>query len=128
MRKGATAPLLDAAHNPEGAAALANFLATLETPVDLLFGVLTDKNAAEMLGALVPHARRLILTTPPSPRALDPASLLSYIKGMGDVEVEPDPAQALDRLLAGDGEILVVCGSIYLIGELRGRLTAISAC
>ncbi len=39
------------------------------------------------------------------------------------MEVEPDPARAFDRLLAGDGETLVVCGSIYLIGEVRGRVT-----
>lgn len=114
--------ILDAAHNSESAAALAGFLGDLGTPVDLLFGVLTDKDAAEMLGALAPHARRLILTTPPSPRAQDPASLLPYLKGREGVEVEPDPARALDRLLAGDGEILVVCGSIYLIGEVRGRV------
>lgn len=120
--------ILDAAHNSESAAALAGFLAGLGTPVDLLFGVLTDKDAAEMLGALAPHARRLILTTPPSLRAQDPAGLLPYLKGMGNVEIEPDPARALERLLAGDGETLVVCGSIYLIGEVRGRVIAILAC
>jgi dihydrofolate synthase / folylpolyglutamate synthase len=115
--------VLDAAHNAESAAALASFLGELKTPVDLLFGVLTDKDAAEMLGALAPHARRLILTIPPSPRAQDPAGLLPYLKEMGGVEVEPDPARALDRLLEGDEETLVVCGSIYLIGEIRGRLS-----
>jgi len=114
--------LLDAAHNTEGAAALADFLAGLGTQVDLLFGVLIDKDAAEMLASLAPHARRLILTTPPSPRAQDPAGLLRYLEGREGVEVEPDPARALDRLLARDGEVLVVCGSIYLIGEIRGRI------
>jgi dihydrofolate synthase/folylpolyglutamate synthase len=114
--------LLDAAHNTEGAAALAEFLEDLKTPVDLLFGVLTDKDAAEMLAALAPHARRLILTTPPSPRAQDPAGLLRFLEGQENVEVEPDPERALDQLLSGDGEILVVCGSIYLIGEIRGRV------
>ncbi len=115
--------LLDAAHNQEGAEALAAFLAAAPASrVDLLFGVLTDKNAAAMLAALAPHARRLILTTPPSPRAQDPAGLLPCLEGKDDVEVEPDPARALDRLLQGDGETLVVCGSIYLIGEVRGRV------
>lgn len=118
--------ILDAAHNSESAAALAGFLAGLGTPVDLLFGVLTDKDAAEMLGALAPHAKRLILTTPPSSRAQDPAALLPYLKGREGVEVEPDPLRALDRLLEGDGETLVACGSIYLIGDIRGRLTAAS--
>jgi dihydrofolate synthase/folylpolyglutamate synthase len=114
--------LLDAAHNAEGAAALAAFLATLGRPVDLLFGVLADKAVAEMLDLLVPHVRTLILTTPPSPRAKDPAELARLLEGRPDVIIEPDPAKALDRLLALEGEIAVACGSIYLIGELRGRL------
>jgi dihydrofolate synthase/folylpolyglutamate synthase len=121
--------LLDAAHNAEGAAALAGFLATLGRPVDLLFGVLADKAAGEMLGLLAPHARNLILTTPPSPRATDPAALLPLLAGgpAGSVipaVIEPDPEQALDRLLALEGEVAVVCGSIYLIGALLGALRA----
>jgi len=114
--------LLDAAHNQEGAEALAAFLAGRPggAPADLLFGVLTDKDAAAMLAALAPHARRLILTTPPSSRAWDPAGLLPYLKGREGVEVEPDPARGLDRLLQGNGKTLVVCGSIYLVGEVRG--------
>jgi dihydrofolate synthase / folylpolyglutamate synthase len=118
--------LLDAAHNAEGAAALAGFLATLGRPVDLLFGVLTDKAAEEMLGLLAPHARNLILTAPPSPRATDPAALVPFLAGQPAIPVliEPDPEQALDRLLALEGEVAVVCGSIYLIGALIGSLRA----
>jgi dihydrofolate synthase/folylpolyglutamate synthase len=114
--------LLDAAHNAEGATALAAFLATLGRPVDLLFGVLADKAAAEMLAALVPHVHRLILTTPPNPRAKDPAELAALLAGRSDVIIEPDPERALDRLLDLGGEVAVVCGSIYLIGELRVRV------
>ena len=114
--------LLDAAHNAEGTAALGDFLAALDTPVDLLFGVLVDKDAAEMLSHLAPRARRLVLTTPTTPRAQSPDALLPLLGGRENVEVEPDPGKALDRLLDAAGETVVVCGSIYLIGEIRTRL------
>jgi len=114
--------ILDAAHNAEGAAALAGFLAALDRSVDILFGVLADKSAAKMLAALAPQARRLVLTAPPNPRAKDPAEVAALLAGRLDVIVEPDPAKALERLLALGGDVAVVCGSIYLIGELRGRV------
>lgn len=115
--------LLDAAHNAEGAEALAGFLHGLGAPVDVLFGVLQDKDAAEMLAHVAPAARRLILTTPASARAQSPESLLPLLEGRERVEAEPDREKALDRLLSEEGgEILVVCGSIYLIGEIRTRL------
>lgn len=114
--------LLDAAHNTEGAEALARFLAGLGHPVDLLFGALADKDAGAMLAALSPHARSLVLTTPPSPRAIPPAGLVPHLGDRPGVAVEPDPAAALDRVLALGGETVVVCGSIYLIGAVRTML------
>ncbi len=71
-----------------------------------------------MLGPLAPHARRIVLTTPASPRAKDPAELArSCSRGSRkEIHVEPDPGRALARALALGGEILVACGSIFLIG------------
>jgi dihydrofolate synthase/folylpolyglutamate synthase len=119
--------VLDAAHNPEGAAALADFLERMETSCDLLFGVLADKDAAAMLGRLAPRARRIVLTTPASPRARPPGELLALLPGRErHVLVEPDPGRALDRALEGgsNGAVpnLVICGSIYLVGDLRRGL------
>ncbi|MFL6194753.1 MAG: bifunctional folylpolyglutamate synthase/dihydrofolate synthase [Thermoanaerobaculia bacterium] len=111
--------LLDAAHNPAGAAVLAEFLDRLGRPVDLLFGVLEDKDYEDMLAILAPRAGRIVLTTPASPRAKDPQELKTLLGDRTGVIVEPDPAHALDRALALGGEILVACGSIYLIGEVR---------
>lgn len=108
--------LLDAAHNPEGAAALASFL---DEPFDLLFGALADKDAGEMLDLLTPRARRIVLTTPPSERARPPEQIAEQLGY--PAEVEPDPGKALDRALAG-ATPLVACGSIYLIGEIRKGL------
>lgn len=109
--------LLDAAHNPEGAGVLAGFL---EGPVDLLFGALGDKDVSEMLVPLAKKARKIILTTPASDRARPPEELAALLPGR-EVEVVPDLREALDRALQ-PGVTLVVCGSIYLIGEVRKRL------
>jgi len=117
--------LLDAAHNEAGARVLAEFLDRMGRPVDLLFGVLADKDYAGMLGLLAPRARRIVLTTPASPRAKDPAELAALLAGHpGEIFVEPDRDRALDRALALGGEVLVACGSIFLIGEVRKGLRA----
>ncbi|HYX25279.1 MAG TPA: bifunctional folylpolyglutamate synthase/dihydrofolate synthase, partial [Thermoanaerobaculia bacterium] len=122
---GGRRALLDAAHNRDGAAVLAGFLRRLDRlrePADLLFGVLADKDYREMLDLLAPRARHLVLTRPPSPRAKDPAELLPLLAGRDGVEVEPDPGRALDRALALGGQVLVACGSIFLVGEVRRGL------
>ena len=122
--------LLDAAHNPAAAAALAAFLAAppspLLAPPAVLFGVLADKDAAAMLATLAPRASRLVLTAPPSPRARPPESLLPLVPAGTPAEAVPDTAAALDRVLDAAGETgadtLVVCGSIYLAGAIRRLL------
>lgn len=114
--------LLDAAHNPSGAAVLAEFLDRLGRPADLLFGVLADKDYTEMLGLLAPRAKRIVLTTPASLRAKPPQELAALLGNRGGVLVEPDPGRALETALGLGGEILAVCGSIYLIGEIRKAL------
>lgn len=119
--------LLDAAHNPAGAAALAAALADLGEPVDLLFGVLEDKDAAAMLAELAPRARALTLTRPSAPRGRAAASLASLVpKGLRlPVRVAEEPADALTEALArAEGRIVVACGSIVLVGEVRAALCA----
>jgi dihydrofolate synthase/folylpolyglutamate synthase len=122
------AMLLDAAHNPAGSAVLAEYLEILKeskgVTVDLVFGVLSDKDAAAMLGRLAPCARRLILTTPASPRAVPPEDLARSLASehpelAARLLIEPEPGRALERGLDLGADLLVVCGSIYLIGEVR---------
>jgi dihydrofolate synthase/folylpolyglutamate synthase len=114
--------LLDGAHNPAGAATLASFLAGQSPPVDLLFGVLANKDAMEMLALLTPHVRRAVLTAPPGHRSRDPRELATWFPAEVPVSIEPDPEAALERALGLGGELLVVCGSLYLLGEIRPAL------
>ena len=127
--------LLDAAHNPGGVASLLGFLtgptAGVEAPPwDLLFGALDDKEVVRMLPPLAARAAAVTLTAPESPRALDPASLADLLPALdaaGGAEPPPagivgDPGAALATALAGPSPLLVVCGSIVLVGGVRSRL------
>jgi dihydrofolate synthase/folylpolyglutamate synthase len=113
--------LLDGAHNPAGVAAVCEFLSALGQPVDLLFGALADKEAHLMLPALAHHAERIVLTKPPNPRALEPTALVALLPARR-AEVYPDISAALSLALAPSERLLLVCGSLYLVGEVRRQL------
>ncbi len=119
--------LLDGAHNPDGAAALAAALPVLHPgrPVELVFGVLSDKDHAGMLRALAPAARRLHLVAPATPRARPAAALLEDARAAGaeaDVHADLVDALACARRAAADGALVCVAGSLYLVGEARELL------
>ncbi len=121
--------LLDGAHNPDGAAALAAALPALHPgrPVELVFGVLSDKDHAGMLRALAPAARRFHLVAPATPRARAAAGLLAEARSLGaDADVHGGLADALAcaRRAASDGAVVCVAGSLYLVGEARALLGA----
>jgi dihydrofolate synthase/folylpolyglutamate synthase len=116
--------LLDAAHNPAGARALADFLQEHEPDrVALVFGAMKDKAVTEMLEALREVAARIFCTAAPTPRAMDAASLTAAAREAGlDAELVPDPFDALQRACT-TGLTVVVAGSIFLVGPIRERLT-----
>jgi dihydrofolate synthase/folylpolyglutamate synthase len=113
--------LVDGAHNPAGAAALAGFLRehrTILRRLVLVFGVLRDKDWVAMLGALAPLADHLILTHPPTERGADPQELLVADRLGVPVEVQPEVGSALRRAraIAGPEDTIVTTGSLYLVG------------
>ena len=112
--------LFDGAHNPAAAQTLRAVLAELSiTNFTLVAGVGRDKDVAGVLSPLVADAERVILTKASlSPRAADPTDLAETVP---HALVEPDPRQALERAveLTSQRNIIVVAGSLYLLGELR---------
>lgn len=118
--------LLDGAHNPDGAAALAAALGTLHPgrPVELVFGVLADKDHRGMIEALGPFIRRFHLVAPGSPRARPPADYreLAARHAPADVHASVEEAIACARRAAGDGALVCVAGSLYLVGAAREAL------
>lgn len=124
-RAGKRPLLLDGAHNPDGARALAAYLDEqgLSGRVDLLFGVMGDKNVVGIAAPLLARARRVVFAAVESPRAA-PAPSLKARLGQADAEAASSVADALRRLDEGgerDAPILVA-GSLYLVGDVLGLL------
>ena len=117
--------VLDGAHNPSGAQALAASLDGVlgeRRPRVAVIGVLDDKDAAGMLDALLPHVDRVVFTRSQNPRSLSPATLTTLEEKLGGppAETVADPRAALERgrELAGPAGSVVATGSIYLIADL----------
>ena len=118
--------LLDGAHNPAGAQALAAALRPLlaasgQEKLPIIFGAADDKDLSGVAAELAPLASRVILTRAAlSPRAADPARL-ALLFGDVPTAVTAAPAEALTALTAHE-ELFLVCGSLYLLGEVRPLL------
>jgi dihydrofolate synthase / folylpolyglutamate synthase len=110
--------LIDGAHNPAGAAALAQYIRE-EWPAGLpvVFGAMRDKDLAGMLRALSPIARPLIVTAAPGARAAAAGALarIAESAGLPTPVVAPALTDALARGWA-DGRLVVVAGSLFLAG------------
>jgi dihydrofolate synthase/folylpolyglutamate synthase len=115
---------LDGAHNPAAARELAAFLAQnfASRKIWLIYGALRDKSVDEVAGWLFPLAAEVAFTEPRTPRAIS-ASQLAEIAGYHTRHYEtiPDAETALDHVLAKaePEDAIFVCGSLYLVGQLR---------
>ena len=118
--------LLDAAHNPAGARALASYLnETAPEGVTFVFGTMRDKAVREMLTTLAPAAKAIVCATAPSSRAMTADELAGLARGLGlTAEAVADPVEAVRRA-CGDGRLVVVAGSIFLIGPVREWLARV---
>ena len=132
--------LLDGAHNPAGAAALATALEDLRPqlsggpasdspPLTLVVASMADKDADGIITALVASSAlrgaRVICTSVDVPRAMPAEALASRWRAIApDLAVQAiEPAhRALDLALAGAPGPVVVAGSLYLVGDARGHL------
>lgn len=119
--------VLDVAHNPAGAWALRSALSERyeDRPLIFVFGAMRDKAISEMTEILFLLALRVIATRPENPRAASPEEIREAAQRIGaDIESIPDVSLALERAracVAGDG-VIVVTGSIYLVGEAMRSL------
>jgi dihydrofolate synthase/folylpolyglutamate synthase len=127
-----TRPLsvLDCAHNVASAEALAIALrdAFPPMPKSLIFAASNDKDAGGMFHVLAPHFERFFLTRSESPRAILPEELARLLPQESDfacLERPIDAWEAARSATPADG-LIVVAGSVYLAGELRPHLLALS--
>jgi folylpolyglutamate synthase/dihydropteroate synthase len=82
---------------------------------------MADKQFEEMIAILKPHAQKFIFTRPQSNRAKDPADLQKLVPG-SHIEASTAAAIAYVRAHAPEDATILICGSLYLIGEVRGML------
>jgi len=119
--------VLDVAHNPAGAWALRSTLSSAyaDRPWTLVFGGMRDKALAEMAEILFPLAERVIATQADNPRAASPQEIRETASRVS-VEIEDantvTTALKLARAAAVSNGLIVITGSIYLIGEAMQAL------
>ncbi len=128
--------LLDAAHNPDGAAGLVLSIdhALVERPPAwpegasltgrpraLVFGSLADKSYADTLPIVARIAAKRFYTVPRGRAAAAPEELAVLAAGVACRDLA-DALRRAREAVGADG-VVVVCGSVYLVGEARALLT-----
>jgi dihydrofolate synthase/folylpolyglutamate synthase len=118
--------ILDGAHNPAGARALAAYIQRFYSHrrVRLIYGAMRDKAIEEITGILFPHARQVIVTAPRQARALSPEAM-RHISSHPNLLTAPDLAAALALVRgAAPDDVVFVTGSLFLVAEARALLVA----
>jgi dihydrofolate synthase/folylpolyglutamate synthase len=121
--------LLDGAHNPAGARALAAYLDTLgpDGKLYLVFGAMKDKDIDGILGPILPHADKVFVTRAAIDRAAEIVPLEAAArKHHGDVTGIASAAEAVTRALAlaTPDDTVLVTGSLMLVGDVKRHLEA----
>jgi len=115
--------ILDGAHNPQGAQVLSEFLRELrERRIICVYGILGDKSYKEATSSIVPLCDEVIVTKPQTPRALDPLVLADEVRRYTEkVWIEENLDRALELALdrASSNDVVMCCGSLYLVGPAR---------
>jgi dihydrofolate synthase / folylpolyglutamate synthase len=121
LERVATNPdiILDGAHNPAGARALAAYIQQFfrKEPVRIVYGAMRDKAVDEVISTLFPLAEEVIVTTPDQPRALNAESLLE-VSDHPNIVVAPTVQDAI-RLTREKPMTTFITGSLFLVGETR---------
>jgi dihydrofolate synthase/folylpolyglutamate synthase len=122
---GKPALLLDGAHNPAGMRALVAHLQAEGLRPVAVFGALADKDWMQMVELLSPCVSDAVVTRVPSPRALEPqeAARAFSMSGLFGLAVdEPGHALRTAEGIAGPDGLVLVTGSLYLVGHVLGLM------
>ena len=129
LEKVSDAPMiiLDGAHNLSAARNLAKLLRRdLKTrKITMVLGMLDDKPYKQMLQALVPICRRVILTRPVIDRALEPHQLFEAARHLAEnitVVADVDTAVKSAVTTAKKDDVICIAGSLYVVGEAKQAL------
>ncbi|MBN2112104.1 bifunctional folylpolyglutamate synthase/dihydrofolate synthase [Candidatus Woesearchaeota archaeon] len=109
--------IFDCAHNPSGAKALAKELSKMKKDVYLIIGIMKDKDIGGICRALEPAAKGIIITKPKIARAAMPGDIAKHIRKNVVVIGRVSDALEYAKIRAGKKNLVVVAGSIFLVGE-----------
>lgn len=121
--------ILDGAHNPQKMSALANAMAEIypEKKFTLICGMLGTKDASCSIASLLPQAERVITAKPqvvgkPGIEAINLAEMIRADSYSNQLDVCSSVKQAIELALneAKPDDIILVAGSLYMLGEARG--------
>ncbi|MDW7671862.1 MAG: Mur ligase family protein [Bacillota bacterium] len=116
--------IIDGAHNLQGAQILQQFLADHfpDRKIHFLMGMLNNKDISGVLNTLMPLGQKLFLTRATNPKAVNPETLAEQVQLFGkEVYAIDSMTEAVETALmqtAAD-EVLVITGSLYLVGDAR---------
>jgi dihydrofolate synthase/folylpolyglutamate synthase len=117
--------LIDAAHNPAGAQALASYLEDTRSPkLPIVFTAMADKDAAGMIRALEPAASMFVATSAPHARSRSAEEMAAVIRQHAPAVpvIAVAPPEAAVALALEHSPKAAAAGSIYMVGPLRARL------
>jgi dihydrofolate synthase/folylpolyglutamate synthase len=120
--------ILDGAHNPAGAEALAEALADIpRESLILVVGMVGDKDVNGILAPLLPHVDRIIAVCPAVPRGLPSVELAERCGALGHRAIDAGDVTSGLKIAfssASDNDLVLVCGSLFTVGEARARILA----
>jgi dihydrofolate synthase/folylpolyglutamate synthase len=127
--------LIDGAHNPAAAIALRQYVDTLHTPVTWIMGILSTKDHADIFSALLRPSDRLYLVPVPDHSSADPDALATLAQNicpkLAHCSTYPNLDAGLEAATANTPEtseqLIVLCGSLYLVGHFLKQNNDISA-
>ena len=118
LERGGKQIWIDGGHNAHAIRAILPFIAErIPAPRLLVFGIMSDKDVADVTALLFPLFESIIATEPYPPRSVPAKDLVARARGMSiDATAEPEPSRAIAHALASGYRSIVIAGSLYLAG------------
>lgn len=113
--------IVDGGHNPQGIRATASSLKSLlpGKKVNLIFGVMKDKDYEEMLKVILPYCNKVFAVTPNNPRALDSNTLCKAIRTIKTPAFAFYDINEAVKAALNEGSPILAAGSLYMSADIR---------
>ncbi len=113
--------LVDCGHNPAAFLELKKEIKKLKfNRLILVIGILSDKNVKRMIEIIEPLADIIVITKPNIARAAEPKEIAKYLKKEHKIIEDAKEALGYAKKTAENGDLVLVTGSIYVVGEVVG--------